>query len=68
MYMLFIENNGSFAAFQFIVKIVHIKIRLNGFILLNYIHSRLGGAYDFVTSQPVYLVLQCSLFYKIIIP
>lgn len=41
--MLFIENNGFFAAFQFIVKIVHIKIRLNGFILLNYIHSGLEG-------------------------
>lgn len=60
MYMLFIENNSSFTAFQFIVKVAHIKIRLNGFILVNCIHSGLWGAYDFVTSQPVYLFMQLT--------
>lgn len=65
--MLFIEDNGFFTAFQFIVNIAYIKIHLNGFILVNHIHSGLWGAYDFVSSQPVYLFMQHSVFYKIVI-
>lgn len=39
MCTLFIRNSGSFAAFQFIVKTAYTKVHLNGFVLINCIHS-----------------------------